>query len=67
MFIIWLLTTQQYKVRAATLVQLRLMNNLLNIYLRSKRFRATPSLARIYQNEILGYVGYRCGNLTVLK
>ena len=55
------------KVRAATLVQLRLTNNLLNIYLRSKRFRATPSLARIYQNEILGYVGYRCGNLTVLK
>ena len=42
------------KARAATLVQLRLMNNLLNIYLRSKRFRATPSLARIYQNEILG-------------
>ena len=28
------------------------MNNLLNIYLRSKRFLATPSLARIYQNEM---------------
>ena len=41
------------KVRAATLVQLRLMNNLLNIYLRSKRFRATPHLHEFAKTKSL--------------